>query len=159
MNTISAWAELWGIHPAAVRDLRDRLTAEANAIEPHTLTSESGVQNSIRLNASARGARLWRNNNGAAVDRTGRPVRYGLANESAAMSKKIKSSDLIGLRPVIITTEHVGQTLGQFVAIEVKKPGWRYKGTPRETAQLKFIQIVTALGGYAKFSNDPQEQV
>jgi hypothetical protein len=101
---------------------------------------EDEVQQLIRLEARKHGIVLWRNNSGVLEDKTGRPVRYGLANESVRMNGSFKSSDLIG-----ITCN------GQFVAIEVKKEGWTYKGDERETAQKAFIDFVKNLGGLAGF--------
>lgn len=64
----------------------------------------------------------------------GRLVRYGLCPGS---------SDLIGLRQVTITPDMVGQTIAQFVAIEVKDRG---RVTPE---QERFITMVLQAGGLA----------
>jgi hypothetical protein len=102
--------------------------------------SESAAQTEVRIAASHAGWRLWRNNVGAGmVD--GQFLRWGLCNDSNTINKRIKSSDLIGIKPG-----------GQFVAREVKQPGWRYRGTEREEAQLRFIEVVVAMGGDAKFT-------
>lgn len=113
---------------------------------------ESDVQNKIRLAASKAGLRLWRNNNGAVTTEDGRHIRFGLANESSALNASVKSSDLIGITPVVITADMIGKTVGVFTAIEVKKQNWKFTGTERELAQLKFIDIVIDLGGIGKFS-------
>jgi len=113
--------------------------------------SESAVQTNIRIEASRIGARLWRNNVGAYQSDAGF-IRYGLCNESKAMNEAVKSSDLIGIKPVLITQSMIGTTIGQFMAREVKKGDWKFTGTPRETAQLKFLEIVNALGGDGKFT-------
>ena len=84
-------------------------------------------------------------------DETGRMIRYGLCNDSAQLNKVIKSSDLVGIRPVVITPDMVGHTVGQFVAREVKRPGWSYHGTDREVAQAAFGQKVLQMGGDFKF--------
>lgn len=120
-------------------------------------TSEASAQQRIRIEAPHHGVRLWRNNVGACIDERGNHIRYGLANESAAMNKKIKSSDLIGITPVIVTPEMVGRTLGVFTAIECKRPGWQYKGGGREAAQLSYMQIIIALGGIAQFATGPED--
>ena len=98
---------------------------------------------------------LYRNNTGAARDETGRLIRYGLANDSAAMSRSIKSSDLIGITPHVVTVEDIGCTLGIFTSIEVKRPGWVYKGAGREAAQLKWIEHIVSLGGRGQFATGP----
>ena len=119
--------------------------------------NEDEVIQQIRLAASKAGARLWRNNNGAAYDARGHLVRYGLANESERISKEIKSSDLIGIEPVLILPEHVGKIIGRFVSPEVKRTGWTYTGKDREKAQLAWINLINSLGGRAMFATEPGE--
>lgn len=120
---------------------------------PSKVTSEAGVQNMVRLEASKLGGVLWRNNVGALRDERGVPVRYGLANDSVQMNKVFKSSDLIGIRPILINESHIGLTIGQFVAREVKAPSWSYKATEHERAQKAFIDFVNVRGGDACFVN------
>ena len=114
--------------------------------------SEASIQQAIRLAAAGRGLLLWRNNVGMAFDRNGNAIRYGLANDSQKMNNHIKSSDLIGIRPVVITPEMVGNVIGQFVAIEVKTEDWVFKGTPRELAQQKFLDLVASKGAFSSFA-------
>ena len=116
------------------------------------ITKEQPLQQALRAEASACGALLWRNNVGAFQCSSGRWVRYGLANDSPAMNARVKSSDLIGVEPVLITPAMVGSVFGRFVAREVKPPGWVWAGTEREVAQDRFLRLVTARGGNACFS-------
>jgi hypothetical protein len=121
------------------------------------MTSEAAVQQEIRLEASKRGITLMRNNNGACKDQTGRQIRYGLMNDSAKLNKKIKSSDLIGITPVIITQNMVGQKIGIFTAVEVKHSGWRWRGDDRELAQQKFGDLVVSKGGIFMFAQSVED--
>lgn len=116
------------------------------------MITESGVSSDIRLEASQKGGRLWRNNVGALATPAGQFIRFGLANDSAQLNRAIKSADLIGIRPILITTEHIGLTIGQFVSREVKHPGWKYTGTERELAQLAWAELINSLGGDACFA-------
>lgn len=118
--------------------------------------SESRAQGRIVLEAGNLGFWLSRNNVGALRDSRGRVVRYGLANETAALNRRIKSGDLIGIRQVLIEPHHVGLTLGQFASVEVKEPGWTYSGRGREPAQLAWIEHVRKLGGFACFADGPE---
>lgn len=112
--------------------------------------SEGFASSEIRLGAGRAGVMLWRNNVGVApgpIDprwpgKPGRPIRYGLANDSARLNQVLKSSDNIGIEP----------GTGRFVAIEAKRVGWTYTGTDRERAQLAFIQTVQRNGGLACFA-------
>ena len=97
--------------------------------------SEQEIQQQIRLQLGRGPVRLWRNNCGALLDQRGQMVAYGLCKGS---------SDLIGLRQVVIGPEHLGQTLAVFSAIEVKAPRGR-----ATTEQLAFIAAVQSLGGLA----------
>jgi hypothetical protein len=148
---LNQWAARWQIPPAALVELR-ALMGMAEEPPPDVAgLSEAAVQQQVRLEASRRGLRLWRNNNGATFDESGRMIRYGLANDSAALSKRIKSSDLIGITPHVILAMDVGRTVGVFTSYEVKRSGWRYAGTAREVAQAAWISLVVSLGGIAKF--------
>ena len=114
---------------------------------------EADIQARIRLAASEKGWRLWRNNVGVMLDSRGVPVRYGLANDSKQVNAKIKSADLIGIKPILITPDMVGSIIGQFVCRECKRSGWKYN--PRdahEVAQMKWCELVLLLGGDAAFT-------
>lgn len=168
-TTLHQWAADWGLPAAALDDLRRRVlgdltpnnignrsaiveNSEGKLLEVRSL--ETVVQDAVRVEAAERGVLLMRNNVGAVRTATGF-VRFGLANDSEAMNRVNKSSDLIGIRPVLITPAHVGCTLGQFVAREVKRAGWRFGDgdKQRETAQLNFITAVQAYGGDACFAS------
>ena len=116
------------------------------------MTREIEIQNKIKLEASKIGARLWRNNVGATYTSTGGFIRYGLANDSLTLNKMIKSADLIGIKPILITQEHVGRVIGQFVSRETKIPGWHYSGSDHERAQLAWAELIISLGGDACFA-------
>lgn len=146
-NDIYYWAVKWGLPQQALKELSACLGVAA-PIVPDDGKSETAVQQAVRLEASKRGVRLFRNNNGVAEDENGRPVRYGLANDSKKMNQQFKSSDLIGITPV--------NGYGVFTAIEMKKPGWKFSpSNEREQAQLRFINWVKSMGGIAQFATGP----
>ena len=149
---LSQWGKKWGISTEAVNDLR-RLMGSINTdpVDAIGNSSESGVQAALRLEASRKGVLLWRKNCGAVQTDAGRFTRYGLCNDSQKMNAMIKSHDLIGIRPVMITQHHVGMLIGQFVSREVKAEGWRWSGSDREVAQNRFAELVVSLGGDAAF--------
>ena len=158
---VMQWAQRNGVPAVAVAELHAIMTGgvEQPKLNQYPPQSEAGVQQQVRLDCSAVGVRLWRNNVGACIEASGRLVRYGLANESGRMNKVIKSSDLIGIKPLKVTADMVGATIGQFCAREVKRSDWTYGGSSREKAQLKFIEMVNALGGDAKFSNGDEKWI
>jgi hypothetical protein len=114
--------------------------------------SEAWASSVMLLEASQKNVRMFRNNVGALQDKTKRLVRYGLANESEAMNKVLKSSDYVGWRPFLIQPHHVGYIIAQFVAREMKEPGWQYAGDDHEAAQLACINMINADGGDACFA-------
>jgi hypothetical protein len=116
------------------------------------MMSEAAVEDRIRIAAPKLGVTLWRNNVGVLKDADGRPIRFGLCNDSSKLNKHIKSSDLIGITPMLIERHHVGRTLGIFTAIEVKREGWWWKGNAHEEAQHAFLKLVVAAGGSAMFA-------
>lgn len=121
------------------------------------MSSESVVQSRTRLEFAKIGP-MWRNNVGAAEDKTGRQIRYGLGNDSAQLNREIKSSDLVGITPVTCYLASVGGwvTLGVFTALEVKASDWKFSpNDERAVAQAKFHDIVRAAGGFAGFVVDP----
>jgi len=151
--SVKDWQAKWNISDLALAELHKALVMEAHPFTMAPKTPEHIVQANIRVEAAEKGLVLWRNNVGLAFDDRGNPIRFGLANDSSKMNKNIKSSDLIGIRPIVITLPMVGTTIGQFVAREVKRDGWEYKGTAREQAQAKFLELILLYGGDAGFAN------
>lgn len=154
--TLYEWAARHRIPFDALRELQALFLAPLSEMPPIPEgMSETAASQRVRIEAAQKGARLWRNNVGAAVDEHGNYFRFGLANDSAAVNNKIKSSDLIGIRPIVIEPRHVGSVIGQFLSREVKAPGWTWSATEREQAQLRWLQLVAAFGGDACFCTGP----
>lgn len=112
--------------------------------------TETDVSALIRIEGAKRGLVLMRNNSGAFKDAGGRWVRFGLGNDSKRVNELFKSSDLIGLMSGLYWG--FPAIFGILCAIESKVPGWSYQGTPRELAQLAFINLVRRHGGLACFA-------
>ena len=148
----AAWAKKWNIPSEAIKELTQSFGLTNYDYIDNQDASEASITNIVRVEASRKNCRLWRNNVGATKTENGW-IRYGLANESGKMNKYIKSADLIGIRPVLITKEHIGATIGQFISREVKAANWTYKNTEHERAQLRWIELITGLGGDACFTN------
>ena len=158
-NTLTQWQQDHGVSDAALEDLRQRLLSDTqtasvpNYPEPPMQLTETGVQQRVRVAYAERGGAVWRNNVGVMMDPdTGAYVRFGLANDSPQMNKNIKSSDLIGIMPRKITQDMVGSVIGQFIAREVKRSDWVYRGTAHEEAQMKWLLLILSMGGDAAFT-------
>lgn len=152
------WGNLPGHVVTAMRNAHDEIERLRNAlasaqsagdtdVTPGASGSEQALQAALRVHAPKRGARLYRNNNGACLDENGRMIRYGLGNDSKKLNDVWKSSDLIGICAD-----------GKFLAVEVKKPGWKLTpGDKRGQAQLKFIETIRAMGGRAGFAQSIED--
>jgi hypothetical protein len=100
------------------------------------------------LALSARGWAVWRQNVGLAwagdVKKLG-PGRVLIENARPLHCGLCKgSSDIIGIRPVVITQEMVGSTIGGFGAVEVKTLRGRIS-----QEQQWFLDSVTKHGGWS----------
>ena len=114
---------------------------------------ESAVTSRVRLAAAKLNTPLWRNNCGGFYDNTGRFIRYGLGSEA-----QLASSDFIGIRPVLITPEMIGQVLGVFTAVEMKKEGCKFNKNDKHLLNQKFfIDIVKQYGGFAGFASSVED--
>lgn len=157
MTPLMRWAEDFAIPPAALSALLHLMGAGAPDFKPSLgeLHSEAGVQQQVRLAAARRGMWMLRNNVGACEDKDGRPIRYGLANDSKQMNEQIKSSDLIGITPVVC---RCGWRYGVFTGAECKPVGWHLTpGDKRGQAQLRFGQKVISMGGIFRFVTKPED--
>ena len=154
MTTYTEWAAR---HPQAAAELV-RVFTVYGVPQPERSGSEAKVQQQVRLSVARQGAYSWRNNVGATPSKCRdcgarqTPVRYGLANDSTRLNRRMKSSDLILAIPRVITPAMVGSTLAQFGTIECKPVGWKYTGTGREAGQSTWLALIAATGGYAQFS-------
>ena len=163
MMNFELWAQRW---PEAAAELREAFALDCLPAPSRDGGSEAKAQQAIRLTIAGAGGLVWRNNVGATpakevstcprcqfqFTQARQPVRYGLCNDSHQLNERFKSSDLIGLVRHLVTPADVGRTIGRFIAIEVKRPGWQYSGSGREVAQTRFIELVKSYGGLAQFA-------
>lgn len=150
---ITQWALKWNIPYDALTELETIFGLNGNlTVSTINGASEANVQARVRLEAARKGIKLWRNNVGVLLNERGTPVRYGLANDSPKLNQTIKSGDLIGWRPLTIMPQMVGSKIAQFISRECKEANWKYGASSHEQAQLKWIQLVCADGGDARFA-------
>lgn len=120
--------------------------------------SEAHAQSMVRLAAPDFGYRLWRNNNGVLPNpETKRPVRFGLGNESKTLNDELKSSDLVGWKRTLITPDMVGYIIARAVSVEMKPPGWKYRGDAHERAQKAWLDLLISDGGIGLFATGPED--
>lgn len=162
MTDYSEWAAR---HPHAAADLERVLGAVPWPTTPAggDGKSEAWAQQQVRFRVAHAGGMGWRNNVGATPAKCPdcgtkrQPIRYGLANDSAQLNDKVKSSDLILAIPRLIQPEDVGRTIAQFGSIETKRPGWVYTGKGQEPGQAAWLALIKKLGGFAAFSTGEVE--
>ncbi len=92
---------------------------------------ETKIQNRIMIDMSKKGYLVWRNQVGLFKTMDGRTVNIGIKG----------SSDLMAVKPTVITPDMVGQTLAVFVAVEVKTATGR-----QSEPQKKWQAAVEKLG-------------
>lgn len=148
MTAIYTWAQKHGVSTAALHELAFlSVLPTVQTMNGGLAKSEARISSEIRLGSANIGAMLFRNNNGVAFNPDGRPVRFGLGNDSAKLNDVFKSSDLIGFNSV-----------GRFVAVEVKASGWRFKeNDDHEQAQRNFLDTVVKHGGIGLFATSWQQ--
>lgn len=131
-------------------------------------TLEHPIQQRILIAHGAGDTRLWRNNVGTGW--TGQATRVSAGN-LAAMARGLRpgdvviragrplhaglcvgSSDLIGLRSLVVGPELVGQRIARFAAVEVKSPTGRLTKD-----QAAFIETIQRLGGLAGPARSSEE--
>lgn len=107
--------------------------------------SEAAVVQQVRATLSNGDVRLFRNNSGALQNKDGTWVKYGLA---------VGSSDLIGLKSVVVTADMVGSRVAVFVALEGKSATGRT--TEEQDAFLAMVRKAGGIAGVFRSLDDAQ---
>lgn len=99
---------------------------------------ETNIMNRIMLAMSKKGWLVWRNNVGLFKTPDGkRSINIGVKG----------SPDIMAIKPTVITSDMVGQTVGIFVGVEVKTATGRQSEAQKKwqaVAQSKGIEYVLA---------------
>lgn len=158
--TIEEWAQRWNLPLQALDELRQiHLQEYFHQPAYGDAMSEEAVASRVNLDASYLGMVLLRNNSGAFKNEYDQWVRFGLGNISEKFNRENKSSDYIGFFPLYILPHHVGRTIAVFSAVETKRHGWKFTGNKEENAQAKFLDVVTANGGFGTFASSSEQFV
>lgn len=153
--TFTEWVARWNLPPQAIREYYELYQVPEGKNDRTVGFSEAAIQGElVRCANPSIDTALWRNNMGAATDESGRLIRYGLGHVSKKFNLDWKSSDLIGITPIVVTARHVGYRLGVFTAVEVKEPGWTKPTNEHERGQANFLASVISKGGIGMFATD-----
>ena len=106
--------------------------------------NETDVVKQVVMDHARQGIHLFRNNSGTAFNSTGRPIYFGLGHVSKSSASLIASSDLIGFKKTPYGAI--------FMAVEVKKPGWKFYAK-RDFKQAAFLKMIHMNGGIAYFTD------
>lgn len=154
--TLEEWAARWALPDQAVAELQQITYDYADA---DSSKSEAAVASECRLELNMRGVITMRNNVGVLNDKNGRPVRFGLCNETPGMNKIIKSSDDICIIPYVVKPQDVGRKLGVFLGVEHKERCWSFTGEGRETPQATFHRMLANVGAVGVFANSAKSVI
>ena len=108
---------------------------------------ETPILKRIMLACSNGPVRLWRNNCGSLQDKTGRWVKFGIANPGG--------SDLIGFKTITVGPEHVGMKLAIFCAIECKSKSGRIR--PKQQVFIDNVKLHGGLAGVARSDEEAKK--
>jgi hypothetical protein len=117
--------------------------------------SEAALMRKVQVALTDKDTRLFRNNVGSAW--RGRVVHNRDGSITIHKPQLVHfglcpgSSDLIGLRRVVITPDMLDQEVALFIAAEVKLT---QRPSDRTNEQLAFVEMVLSLGGRAGFASD-----
>lgn len=120
------------------------------------MEAERALRNAVQLVGASLGVRLFRNNVG--LGWVGRLIRRDKGGVTLAEARVLHaglckgSSDLIGLRPTVVTPEMVGRTIAVFVAFELKT-----RGVTMTDDQEAFLKMVKECGGIASVVRSAEE--
>ena len=120
------------------------------------MMNETGIQRLIQTECTSKTIRLWRNTQGQAW--VGNVTHC--ANGDVLIKNPVRitfglgvgSSDLIGLKSIIIRPEMVGMTKAIFAGIEVKSATGRV--TDEQDSYIKMLWSMGALAGVARSVED-----
>jgi hypothetical protein len=118
---------------------------------------EQGIQNQILTAMGRKGAYALRINSGTFWG--GKMVKHDgkylvLENPTKIQGAIAGTSDIVGCKPITITPEMVGNKIGRFVAIEVKKPGENAKDH-----QAKYLSVMKSMGAIVGVARSPEDAI
>ena len=125
---------------------------------PQSPGSETAIQRALLMEMGSRpDARMFRNQVGSGwVASRSRQLPDGclvlIGARRVSMGLAVGSSDLVGLRRVVIGPEHVGRTLAVFVSAEVKTETGRR--SEEQAAWARLMESMGALHGTLRASGE-----
>lgn len=118
---------------------------------------EQSIQNEILIAMGQAGAYGLRVNSGQfwggeVLSHDGKMLL--LKNPTKILGAPAGTSDIIGCKSVLITPQMIGKTIGQFICLEVKKPGEKAK-----KHQENFLAVMKSRGAITGVARSPEQAI